>query len=39
MGLGLAIARTLVEGHDGTVAAGAPAEGGLAVTVRWPAAA
>lgn len=38
-GLGLAIARTLVEGHGGTVAAGAPAEGGLAVTVRWPAAA
>jgi signal transduction histidine kinase len=37
-GLGLAIARTLVEAHGGTISADAPADGGLAVTVCWPAA-
>ncbi len=36
-GLGLAIARTLVLAHGGTIAADSPPEGGLTVTVAWPA--
>ncbi len=37
-GLGLAIARRLVEAHGGSIAAESPAEGGLTVTISWPAA-
>ncbi|GII34898.1 sensor histidine kinase [Planotetraspora mira] len=36
-GLGLAIVRSIVDAHDGTVAAAPNAEGGLAVTVTLPA--
>lgn len=35
-GLGLAIVRTLVEGHDGTVALADASHGGLSVQVRLP---
>jgi signal transduction histidine kinase len=37
-GLGLAIVADLVEATSGAVALGAASEGGLAVTIRWPAA-
>lgn len=37
-GLGLAIVRSVATAHDGEVAATSPAEGGLVVTVRLPAA-
>ena len=35
-GLGLAIARRVIEAHGGTVAASNRASGGLAVTIRLP---
>ena len=38
-GLGLAIARTLVLAHGGSLAAECPPDGGLAVRLRWPLAA
>src|SRR5262245_48627316 len=38
-GLGLAIVRSVVEAHDGTIEAGASALGGLRVTISLPAAA
>ncbi|KAF0134028.1 MAG: hypothetical protein FD152_1516, partial [Xanthobacteraceae bacterium] len=34
--LGLPIARTIIEGHGGTIALGQRPEGGLAVTVALP---
>jgi two-component system sensor histidine kinase VanS len=39
VGLGLAIASSIIEAHDGTLTLAARADGGLCVTVRLPAAA
>lgn len=35
-GLGLAIVAAVARAHDATLATGAPPEGGLSVTVRFP---
>jgi signal transduction histidine kinase len=36
-GLGLSIARAIATAHEATITAEAPADGGLAITVRFPA--
>ena len=38
-GVGLALARWVVEAHGGSLSAGSPADGGLLLTVRLPLAA